>query len=173
MKVVCAWCKKTLSAGEPGARVSHGICPECLYRFEAEQTLTLAELLEQIDVPVVAVDSKGMSLAANLAAARAIGKTIQEICRRPVGNVVECIHAHSPEGCGRTIHCSGCAIRNSVTATYRDGGARCGVGVEKLIRDAEGEKLARFTISTEKAADVVFLMIDDLKMLAPEVVTAG
>jgi hypothetical protein len=29
LKVVCAWCDNTIREGEPGAPVSHGICPPC------------------------------------------------------------------------------------------------------------------------------------------------
>jgi len=172
MKVICAWCQKTLSPGEPNDRISHGICPECRYRFETQRALTLDELLDEFEAPVIAVDANGMALAANAAAARVAGKTVDEIRCRPVGNVVECIHAHAPEGCGRTIHCAGCAIRFSVTATHRDGCARRSVEVEKLIRDAGGEKLAHFTISTERAAGVVLLVIEDRRILAPEIAAA-
>ncbi len=32
-QIVCAWCKRVLDPGDPGAPVSHGMCPAC-YRRE-------------------------------------------------------------------------------------------------------------------------------------------
>ena len=169
MKVVCAWCNKVLSPGETGDRVSHGICPECRYGFFVRRKLTLNDLLNQFDVPVIAIDSNGVALHANAAAAKLLDKTAEDVKGLPVGNVVECIHAHTPEGCGRTIHCAGCAIRHAVTATHQDGQPRRNIEAEKLVRDAGGTRLARFTFSTEKTGGVVLLMIEDRKILAPEV----
>ena len=36
--VVCAWCLKVLKGGpiKKGQKVSHGICPECEVKMEAE-----------------------------------------------------------------------------------------------------------------------------------------
>jgi hypothetical protein len=36
LRVVCAWCRLVLAAGDPGARTSHGICPACAARFQAD-----------------------------------------------------------------------------------------------------------------------------------------
>lgn len=36
LHVVCAWCDRVLVAGTPGAAVSHGMCPACIVRMDAE-----------------------------------------------------------------------------------------------------------------------------------------
>jgi len=36
LKMVCSWCGKTMREGTPGAPVSHGICPECKEKLEAQ-----------------------------------------------------------------------------------------------------------------------------------------
>lgn len=36
LRVVCAWCGAVLSAGTPGALISHGICDSCSARKETE-----------------------------------------------------------------------------------------------------------------------------------------
>lgn len=33
MKIVCAWCKKTIKDG-PGEPVSHGMCPACYKKYK-------------------------------------------------------------------------------------------------------------------------------------------
>ncbi len=50
MKIVCAWCKKSMGEKEPlnDGRISHGICPECrmiLLAAAAEQRIPRAVLI--------------------------------------------------------------------------------------------------------------------------------
>ncbi len=35
-RVVCAWCRRELKAGGPGAQTSHGSCPACSARLLGE-----------------------------------------------------------------------------------------------------------------------------------------
>jgi DNA-directed RNA polymerase subunit RPC12/RpoP len=35
MKIVCAWCKKTLKSGDSN-QISHGICKKCSREFSAD-----------------------------------------------------------------------------------------------------------------------------------------
>lgn len=35
LRVVCAWCLTVLVDGPPDQPVSHGICPDCIPKFEA------------------------------------------------------------------------------------------------------------------------------------------
>ena len=72
MKVVCAWCNKTLSPGEPDDTVSHGICPDCAEMVLRQRQVPLLELLNQFDVPVIALDADVSALCANQAAEKAM-----------------------------------------------------------------------------------------------------
>jgi hypothetical protein len=36
LRVVCAWCRRVLVEGDPGAKTSHGLCPTCAKRFEQD-----------------------------------------------------------------------------------------------------------------------------------------
>lgn len=33
LRVVCAWCRRVLEEGTPGAPTSHGCCPRCQKRM--------------------------------------------------------------------------------------------------------------------------------------------
>ncbi len=35
LRRVCSWCERVLEEGDPGALISHGICPECFERAVA------------------------------------------------------------------------------------------------------------------------------------------
>jgi len=136
--------------------------------FFVKRKMTLEELLNQFAFPVIAVDSNTRALRLNEAGSRVLGRTADQTSGRLIGDVIECIHAATPEGCGRTIHCSACAIRRAVTATSGDGQPRRAVKAEQLVRTEQGLKLAHYTLSTEKAGGAVLVMIDDVKMLAAD-----
>ena len=168
MKVVCVWCGSELSPGQPGDVVSHGVCEACYHALIVKRKLALSELLDRIDVPVIALDAGVTALLANQAAERAVGKKVDLIKGSLAGDVFECVYASTPEGCGRTIHCSGCTIRRTVLATHQDGQARRGVEVEQLVQHAGERRLTRYRISTEKIFDQVMLIIEDVRMLATD-----
>ncbi len=173
MKVVCAWCNKTISPGHSDDSVSHGICRGCAQAVFVRRRLTLKESLDKLDIAVITVDGDATAIYANQAAGRLVGKKVDLIKGQLIGDVFECVYARRPGGCGRTIHCSGCAIRQTVQATYQDGKARRGVEAEQLVRNGDEVSLARIRLSAEKVGDVVLLVIDELRMLDLETTAAG
>lgn len=48
-----------------------------------------------------------------------IKKPIDRVVGLLGGEALECLHSKLPEGCGRTIHCETCAIRNLVLQTIK------------------------------------------------------
>lgn len=47
---VCAWCDLTLSEGEPGSPVSHGICGSCAAKEKAKNLCRLTMLISPSQV---------------------------------------------------------------------------------------------------------------------------
>lgn len=168
MKVICAWCNKTLSPGEPGDAISHGICPDCAEMVLGQRQVALVELLNQFDVPVIAFDANVTALCANHAAEKTMANEVDLIKGQLLGDVIECVNAQTPEGCGRTIHCSGCAIRRMVTATHQDGRPRQSVEADQMVMRAGSVTPVRYSISTQKVGNAVLLIIEDAKVLATE-----
>jgi PAS domain-containing protein len=75
MKVVCAWCQKTLKEGEiSDSEVSHGICPDCLRRLAGGLEITLSEFLDKLEFPVLITNHDTVVLEANRQAANILGK---------------------------------------------------------------------------------------------------
>lgn len=158
MKSKCAWCGKTIEEGDPGAEITHGICPECFEYFSNDEGETLQGFLDRLEAPVLLVDSNVTILGANRSALKFLKKEPPEIKGCLGGEVLECAYARHPEGCGKTVHCSGCVIRNTVTATHRDGRGRWRVEGYQELQGAE--EAARVYVSTEKIGDLVFLKIE-------------
>jgi len=107
LRRICAWCgaaldslSASLAADTP---VTHGICPSCLARFQSERTWSLEDFLERLEGPVVLVDADGVFLAANSRARTAFGRERQQLAGRRGGEVIDCLYAQLPGGCGASI----------------------------------------------------------------------
>jgi transcriptional regulator of aromatic amino acid metabolism len=80
-----------MSLGLTGDIASHGICETCYHSFIVKRQVALSQLLDGINLPVIALDAGVTALRANQAAARAVGKTVELIEGSLAGNVFECI----------------------------------------------------------------------------------
>lgn len=167
MKVVCSACG--VSLGEKPSEafgddvVSHGLCDPCADRFLAQMGIALHRYLETIPAPVVTVTPDAIVGTANQEARKLLGKELSEIEGFRGGEVFECSHAMQPEGCGRTVHCSGCAIRNTVLDTARTGNVHRNVPAYLTPKQDFETHRIEMVISTEKRGGVVFLRIDDMQ----------
>jgi hypothetical protein len=121
----CAWCERWLTPPPDASTgehiVTHTICPDCASNIEFQGGVDLQRYLDSLAAPVVLVDDDVVVKAANIAARTLTGKELDRILEYRGGDVFECAHARTPQGCGHTIHCSGCAIRRSVAVTYATG----------------------------------------------------
>ena len=159
--VQCAWCGKTSAGSNGGSHpITHGICPSCADDFE-HPSVVLADLLDEFPEPIFLVDSNARVQAANRAACQALGKPERQVEGRLGGEVIDCAYAELPGGCGKTVHCDGCTIRNSVKQTWSTGIAHCAVTAERPIAGRTGTSRRRFVISTEKFGKGVLLRIDE------------
>ncbi len=123
MVTVCAYCNTILRpASEPDEPVNHGICETCHTRFLSLLGVNIARYLDLLDAPVVLVDEEARILSANHLA-RGLFEIPAGTDSNPrlCGNVFACENAGLPGGCGQTVQCSGCAIRNTVMETHRTG----------------------------------------------------
>ena len=125
MKRICAWCNKSLDPDleEVGEcpDVSHGVCEACKEAILAESGTPLVEFLDSLPAPVLMLDGTGEVVKANRAACSMLGKRQDEIAGFRGGEVFECAHSRLPGGCGNTVHCSGCVLRQTVMGTYESG----------------------------------------------------
>lgn len=167
MKVICCACGVYLRDNPSDALsddfVSHGYCDTCAYHFIAQAGMALPEYMEGIPAPVVTVTHEGTINFANSKALALLGKPLAQIQGAKGGIVFECEYARLPEGCGQTIHCSGCAIRNTAMDTVRTGKPHNHVPAFLQQHALGGVKRIGLLISTEKKGGIVFLKIDEIK----------
>ena len=159
MKVICSYCRKRIGEKEPinDDSVSHGMCQEC-YDYYKEQVngLPLDKFLDRFEVPLLVVDKNVRIVATNKMFENLTGRSHRDVFGLLGGEVMECVYARLPEGCGRTAHCLACSIRNTVMATMESGEPQMQVPV-KLRRES---KEIGMVISAEKIGSFVRIIIE-------------
>jgi hypothetical protein len=164
MKIYCAWCDELIGEAADAAAGVAGpeICPSCRKEFVSDEPGGLDRFLNRLPVPVLLVDQNVGVVMANDRTQRILGKDLSLLRGRLGGEVLECLHARLPGGCGQTVHCQGCQIRRSVTETYRSGRPQWRVPAY-LHADAPPDARAlALLVSTEKIGDLVLLRIDGI-----------
>jgi hypothetical protein len=164
MKLVCAWCGITVERpgyGRAEAGTSHGMCPACSQAVASQERGTpLQQHLDTIPIPVLLIDDTDVAVTMNARALDCLGKTLDETETQFSGKVFDCIHSRSPEGCGRTIHCSGCTIRRCVTTTFNTGDAQILVPATLSTRSPDRFSAAVIAVTTVKMGGFILLRIE-------------
>lgn len=102
--------------------VSHGICEQCAFHLVAQMgMLPLQEYLDGLRDPILVVNGDVDVKTANGRARELLQKELPAIEGYQGGDMFECEYSKLPEGCGKTYHCSACAIRRTVTDTFKTG----------------------------------------------------
>jgi len=162
MKSLCAWCGRPLrdvpSASDDGW-ITHGICAGCRDQVLAEMGVPLSDFLDALPQPVIVVDGNAVVIATN-ASAREMAENDGANPKPLLGDVFECVNAKQPEGCGRTVHCSGCTIRRTVEHTFETGEAQLRVPATLTVGSEEEPEEVGLWITTEKVGGRVLLRVD-------------
>lgn len=164
MRRFCAWCKKDLGTASSNIHsqevITHGMCDKCTYYLLSQTGMPLQKFLDGLDAPVLVVESSGIIRTANHKARTLVQKDLSEIEGYKGGEVFSCQYARLPEGCGNTMHCSGCTIRRTVMETFQTGKSLLRMPATLKPQEYEESQEIRFYISTEKVSDVVLLRVD-------------
>lgn len=164
MNTFCAWCKKSINTDDFASNdlnpVSHGICKECARKMFEELTEPIEEYLDRFDLPILVIDAEEGVVTANQKALNKIGLKKEDLKGMRCGDVLQCVHATEGQGCGRTVHCQSCVIRNSVLYTHKTGLPRIRVPSFPDLQQYDDNVSAALLISTEKVGDVVLLKIE-------------
>jgi PAS domain-containing protein len=159
----CVWCQGPLQAGEGQVLASTpAVCDACAAVLSSVGRQPLAAFIEKLAAPVLVLTPDCVATLANAKACAFLGKTAERLVGQRAGDVIECVHAAEPGGCGQTLHCKGCAVRRSVEHTHTTGEPLRGVHAYQDIRTPNGIRTAWFELTTERAGDLVLLRIDDV-----------
>jgi PAS domain-containing protein len=169
MKRTCAKCGKKLAtkALRPDhTRITGGICSDCLKVIFTDRPRRVREVLDSIGAPVLLLDKGYRIMAANEPARRILDRPLVDIENYLPGEAMECINARLPGGCGQTVHCQACALRNALNKTITTGADLEKVPAYQDVYQKDGSVVRRFLlISTEKLEDFILLRVDEIETL--------
>ncbi len=166
MKRVCSWCNTEMEVildGRKDEIITHGICDDCSRKILWPHRQDVIDFLDRLTAPIIVVGPTGNVSTANKQARDILQKELPDIEGLPGGVVFECFFAKLPEGCGKTIHCDGCTIRNTVMDTFTSGESHLKVLAGLSWGTTENRVELQFLISTEKVNDVDLLRIDSIE----------
>ncbi|MDH4161292.1 MAG: hypothetical protein OEW15_01215 [Nitrospirota bacterium] len=164
MTIHCSWCNNEMSPNESGRstdrRISLPLCSSCSELLVFQMGVPLQTFIDRLPAPIFVVDNNATVEAANALGYSFLNKKPEDVIKKLGGVVFECAYSRLPEGCGGTVHCSGCAIRRSVYHTFETGESQIEVPAT-LKYDGPGKSGdINMLISTEKMGEVVLLRID-------------
>lgn len=159
MKMICSYCRKHCGEKEPldDDRISHGMCEDCFdYFVRQKQGLPLDEYLDEFDVAILIVNREGRIAALNKKAAARLEKDPKSVVGLLPGEAVECDFSRLPEGCGNTVHCDTCMLRQTIMHTLTTGKPLRNVRKTVLRNNRETDMV----ISSEFVEGLVKIAID-------------
>ena len=162
----CAWCDAMIPGGrdrDGNGLVSYGICLTCADRIFADQVLPLQTIIDQLAFPVLVVDSDVTLSILNKHAQEILGVSAEQAEGHRGGELFDCVYAHGPGGCGRSIHCASCALRQAVKTTYATGAPQQCVPATLKKSDPDQPGAIALTITTALRNNVVMVNIDQLE----------
>lgn len=163
MAYQCMWCNNEMDPeqgrGHDSRTMVRSICTTCLEHFVFQMGVPLQSFLDSLPAPIFVVSDDVVVQAANKEGFALLRKEARQVLKKLGGIVFDCAYAQLPEGCGRTVHCSGCAIRRSVHHTYTTGKSLIEEPATLRCDDSSSPRID-MRISTEKMGDVVLLRID-------------
>ena len=116
-----------------------------------------------LNLPVLVIDHNIRVQAANEPACRLLSKNHFQIQGHAPGEVIQCVHAEEPGGCGQTVHCLSCVLRQTVTHTMIIGKECRNVMADSDTPLPGAGRRIHYLISTEMLNNFVCLTIHEAK----------
>jgi PAS domain-containing protein len=162
MNKTCTWCDRELEDfGTQDTSTIRGLCQYCSDNLIENQGVDLYSYFDSLPAPVILIGRNVTVNYVNNKARAMLGKELSEIEGCPPGLVLECGYAQLPGGCGKTVHCTSCSLRQAVSETLATG-KQFVKTLMYLQRVSGGEvKAKRLFISAKRSGDTVMLRIDE------------
>ena len=172
VKKICAWCKKdlgSLSAFDvpEDTPITHGMCSDCARKAMSFRAKPLRIFLDQFSKPVFLVKAEGIIVTGNSAGLSLLKNKPEEVDGELAGDAFGCKYADLEGGCGNTVHCKTCTIRNSIMSTLQSGQSNIRIPAYPDLHYMTGENKVRYLVTTEKIGEAVLLRIDEVDLEKP------
>jgi hypothetical protein len=158
----CMWCSRDI--GTTKGRGKTALCGCCMEHFSLRPDGPMQKHLDGLFFPVLGIElyaGKHMiTRVVNRSACAWLNKEPVEIIQHLTGNVIGCVHARLPEGCGCALPCETCEVLRSVAGTVKTGESLIAVPSVLLRENAGGPPAMVLRLTTMKAGGLVMLRLD-------------
>jgi PAS domain-containing protein len=124
--------------------------------------IPIQSIIDRFPFPILVVDEDVTVSVLNKRGQEILGIPPNRVDRQRGGELFGCVNSHLPGGCGRTVHCSGCALRRAVTATYHTREPQVRVPATLKTGDPDSPAEVALTFSTSMRGSAVLVKIDRL-----------
>jgi hypothetical protein len=158
----CIWCSPDIGTIEGGDKTD--LCGCCSEHFSLPPDGPIQKHLDELSFPVLGVElyagKRMITRSVNKSACAWLNKRPGEIVQHLTGNVIGCVHARLPEGCGGSLPCEACEVLRSVAGTVKTGEPLIAVPA-MLQQEYAGQVLVlTLKLTTMKAGGLVLLRLD-------------
>ncbi len=125
-------------------------------------------ILSELPLPVAIANSKVEVEAINIAAQKFFCLSADEARLRKCGEVLKCIHAAHPEGCGGTLACKNCVLRNSVLQSLQGKTVSRNKGFFHVFDNNEIKRLTLLITTAPtcyQSIHMVIILIEDISLI--------
>lgn len=125
-------------------------------------------ILSEMPLPVAIANSKVEVEAINIAAQNFFCLSSDEAHLRRCGEVLKCIHASQPEGCGGTPACKNCVLRNSVLRSLQGKAISRNKGFFHVFENNEIKRLTLLITTAPtyyQSNPMVIILIEDISLI--------
>ena len=117
--------------------------------------------LNALELPALLFQSEPRQvITANAKACELFGKDLSQIEGHRGGQVFDCVHSFSDEGCGKDVNCEDCTVKNAVVETFATGNSHYVVQTVLDVKKNDTTGPFDLQVSTERTNGFVIMTID-------------
>jgi nitrogen-specific signal transduction histidine kinase len=159
----CTWCGIELTDNNTKTVAGKQLCDNCTGKpLNNETYASVREFIDNLDQPVIIIENDTEITMVNKAAENVFLNNSAILEKSRAGDALQCTCAKLPGGCGKTIHCKACAIRQAVENTRKTGKGYNNIKAFQYVNTPNGKELRTVVISTEKAWNTVLVQVHEL-----------
>jgi len=163
MKVICSFCNSVISEGvSRDDPIRQDVCATCYNRIFEDYGSDASKFFEYLDDPLFLVDGDARVLSTNSPGAKMAKKPVTLIQGQLCGDVLGCVNASHPSGCGKTDLCPDCTFRNTIRETYTTGKPVTRRPAVLTRKSSDAEEKIPILVSTRKEGHVVLLHLEPI-----------
>ncbi len=129
----------------------------------------VGSVLDAIPSPIFVVDDDVQIIGYNLAASKMLAQEPDLVLRQRAGEILHCLHStETPGGCGRSVVCKGCPVRNAVKEALSGHQVVRTRARMELVQGAEVKEiflLATTASFAHQGHSLVLLILEDISEL--------